>query len=298
MRVSRIATCYPANRKQLNGASEFQGGTVLSIPHRIALFTLLAAIPGCSQETIMARYTPADADARARTYIAQIARGNVDSAIARLEPSIADARGRREMQKIGDLLRGENFDSTRVIGAQTTTVSDVRRVNLAYELHSAHGWFVASVATVDSANQWFVEGVTAQSIAHPLEQDMAFQLSGKSFTHYAWLAIAFAAAAMSIGVAVFLAFRPAMPKRWRWVLLSFVGVGAFRLNWATGAIDFNAISFQVGSASILKSGVVAPWILSFGIPVGAIAAFAAYRQWRIASLPPAGVQDSAPNPAI
>jgi hypothetical protein len=181
-----------------------------------------------------------------------------------------------------------------VIGAQTNTINGVRHVNLTYELHSSFSWFLANVASVDTAGTWFVEGVSARTITQPLEVTTRFSLSNKSFVHYLWLVLTIACAAVSLGSAVFIASRRSMPKRWRWVLVCLVGVGTFQLNWATGATSFALLQFLLASAAFVRGGPAAPWILSFATPVGAFLALSRYRRWHSAALPSQPVEPSTP----
>lgn len=247
------------------------------------LFALLAlTIAACGGDgyDMIKRFTPADADARARATLAQLAARHSDSIEARLAPSVDRDYGHVALQKLDSLLGGQRFDTIRVIGAQTSTNGVTRHVNLSYELHSEMGWTLANVATVDSAGDWAIEGISARPIERTLENETAFSLRGKSATHWLWLAMTIACAGLALGTAIFLATRRAMPKRWRWVLFSLVGVGAASLDWASGATTFRLINLQVPSASALRAGPAAPWILTFAFPVGAIAAIEHYRRWR------------------
>jgi hypothetical protein len=261
-----------------------------------AVFTI--ALVGCDANDAIRRFTPADADTRARAYLALFTTGQVDSAIARLHPTLAGPDATLQLNKVGELLGGQRFDSTRVVGAQTNTVDGVRHVNLTYELHSARGWSLANVATVDSANTWFVEGVTARTLDRPLEELTAFDFRGKNARHYLWLLLTILAAATSISTACWIATRRQMPKRWRWVLASLLGVGAFSINWATGAMAFSPINIQLAAAAFTRAGPVAPWILTFGLPVGAVAALLRYRRWTRTALAAAGPAPAAPQAAI
>jgi hypothetical protein len=202
------------------------------------------------------------------------------------------------LRKLTDILRNERFDTVRVIGAQTTTVNGVRHVNLTYELHSSFSWFLANVATLDSADTWFVESVSARTITQPLEIGADFSLIGKSLLHYFWLVVTVVCAALSFGAALFVATRREMPKRWRWVLASFLGVGAFQLNWETGAVGVQLVRVQLASASFLRAGPAAPWILAFSVPLGAFFALRAYRRWHKASAPGFVSPASTPEAAV
>ncbi len=265
------------------------------LPH---LLPLVALVVACSGDTSLARFTPADADARSRAYIGQFVRGQTDSAVERLVVPLRTPESSIELRKIADLLRNERFDTTRVIGAWTNTVNGIRHVNLTYELHSSSRWFLANVASVDTAGTWFVEGISARTIEQPLEVTARFSLAGKSLLHYLWLLLTVTCAVVSLGSAVFIATRRSMPGRWPWVLLSLLGGGAFRLNWTTGAIDFALLQVQLPSASFVRAGPAAPWIFSFAIPVGAMIAMTRYRDWRTSTLQAAPIPPSAPQDSV
>src|SRR5262249_23808961 len=159
----------------------------------------VALAVACSEPPAsLERFAPPEVDARSREYLQQFVRGQVDSAVGRLVPArTSDATV--ELRQIADILRNERFDTIRVIAAQTNVINGVRHVNLTYELHSSFGWFLAGVATVDTADTWFVEGIFARTIAEPLEIAMKFSFSGKSFLHYIWLVLTVACAALSLG---------------------------------------------------------------------------------------------------
>jgi hypothetical protein len=266
--------------------------------HRACAVIVTFALVGCDANDAIRRFTPADADTRARAYLGLFTTGQVNSAVARLHPKLAGPEATLQMNKVGEFLDRQRFDSTRVVGAQTNTVDGVRHVNLTYELHSARGWSLANVATVDSADTWFVEGITARPLARPLEELTAFDFRGKTARHYLWLLLTILAAATSLSTACWIATRRQMPKRWRWVLASLLGIGAFSINWATGQVGFSPINILFAASAVTRAGPVAPWILTFGLPVGAVAALLRYRRWSGTALTAASQDPSAPQAAI
>jgi hypothetical protein len=265
---------------------------------RLVAFLIIALLAACSSDDVVRRLTPADADRRARDYIALLARNQVDSAVDRLHPLLAGPDTRNELAQIGTLLGHERFDSSRTIGVHINTISGVRHVNLTYEFHVRSGWVLANVATVDSNNTWFVEGFSAQPLARTLEEEHRFSLAGKSGRHFVWLAVTLMSAVLSLGTAVFLATRRDMPKRWRWVLASLVGIGAFSLNWSTGAVAVSLFNLQLGAAAILRNSPAAPWIMSFAIPLGAIVGILRYRRWRQGIEPMTITETTSPQVAV
>ncbi|HEX6806354.1 MAG TPA: hypothetical protein VF118_00115 [Gemmatimonadaceae bacterium] len=254
--------------------------TAVTLSTRALSGVLLLLVAGCgSGNALMARFTPADADARARTYLGLFVRNQPDSAADRILPTLRSADAMTQLHKIADILRDQRFDTTRVVGVQTNTMNGIRHVNLSYELHSSSGWLLTNVATVDSARTWFVEGVSARPLSRSLEVDTHFTLVGRSAVYYVWLLLVGIAVLTSLGTAVFVVSRRGMPKRWVWALVALIGVGAFSLNWQTGAINVNPLNIQLASGAAVRAGPAAPWILTFAIPIGAFFAIRQYRRW-------------------
>jgi hypothetical protein len=247
---------------------------------RLTLVAIAAAsLLACSGADMMRRFTPADADARSRAYLEQLKRGEIDSAAARLVPQLATPDARVELARIDSILGDADFDSSAIIGANINTFNGVRHTNLTYEFHSRAGWLLANVATVDTAGSWLVEGVSARPLAKTLEEASRFTLTGKTWRHYLWLALAIVSLVLSLGAAVFLATRRGMPNRGWWALVSLVGVGSFSLDWTSGATGFRLVNVQLLGAGFVRLGPAAPWIITFAIPAGAFLALARYRRW-------------------
>lgn len=255
-------------------------------PKRIALLVPLAgalAVAGCSQESVMRRLTPHDADVRARDYLALLVRGRTDSAEARLAPSVRDQNTHAAIAQLASVLAGQVLDSMHVIAVRVNTFSGaatMRYVGLGYEFHTPHGWFAADVSTVDSAGAWLVEGLHVDPLADKLERVNAFTLTGRSPLHYVVFLLAIACAVLSLGVAWLVAFRSRMRRRWLWALVALVGVGQVMLNWTTGEIGERVLSVLLLGAGVMRGAPAAPWIVSFSFPVGALIAFERYRRWR------------------
>lgn len=259
---------------------------------------IVLALIGCSAEKMMKRMTPADADARARAYLVLLAEDRTAEAEARLLPGLASAEAHASYEQIASVLDGERFDSMHVIGVAVNTINGVRHANLSYEIRSRVGWTIANVATIDSLDTWFVEGVSARRIARPLEEVSAFTLRGQSPKQYVFLTLTVICAIISVGTAVFIAARPEMPSRWRWVLFSLVGVCTFSMNWTTAEMTFRAVSVQLFAAGFIKAAPAAPWTIAFAIPIGALLALRRHRDWRhsVDAAPTTSVENAAIEP--
>jgi len=247
------------------------------VPAALAILMLSA----CNSDALIRKFTPADADARDRAYLALFVRGHQDSAAARLLPSLQTPAASGELAKMAALLATARMESMKVVGANTATFAASRRVSLTYELSAKPGgWLLANVLTVDSAGTWFVDGAHVESVRQPLEESARFALSGKSPLFYMFLLVTILCAAVSIGAALFMATRKQMPNHWWWALASLIGVGAFSLNWTSGQTAFTLLNVQLLSAGAIESGPYAPWVLKLAFPLGAVIALPKYRSWR------------------
>lgn len=151
---------------------------------RFSGFMIAVPLLACSGAGMMRRFTPADADARSRAYIAQLQRKQVDSAALRFVPQLATSEAREQLTRVAEILGDREFDSSAVVGASVNTINGVRHTDLTYELHSPSSWVLANLATVDTAGSWLVEGFSARPLRRSLEEDSAFTMAGKSLLHY------------------------------------------------------------------------------------------------------------------
>lgn len=107
-----------------------------------------------------------------------------------------------------------------------------------------------------------------------------FALPGKSAMHYLFLAAGILIPLVIIVTLVVLFRTKGLRRKWLWAIFIALGLGKFSINWATGAIGMQFISFSILGAGITKLGSsVDPWVISLGIPMGALV-FLAFRHFR------------------
>ena len=71
-------------------------------------------------------------------------------------------------------------------------------------------------------------------------------------------------------VTLVFAIRAKLSRKWLWIIGILLGFVKFSLNWTTGQVGFQIISFQLLGAGFSKAGLVAPWTLSFTLPIVAV----------------------------
>lgn len=259
------------------GSSRF-----FALARELALLAFALAATSCSGDEFLKRATPPDVDARSREYLELFTHRQTDAALARVPFEMQTPEARQKLAAMTAILAGQHFDSTKVIGANLLDLHGIRHAKLTYELHSAGGWYLANISTIDSAGDWRVDGVAVDSLRRPLEQEEWFPLRGQTSRHYLWLSVALLGSLISIGSAIFIATRRQMPRRGWWVLGALVGIGSFTLNWSNGAYAFSLASVQLFAGGWVRAGPYSPIMISFSIPIGAILALRSYRRWKAA----------------
>ncbi len=237
---------------------------------RCAVVLALVAASACGGPDIQ-RFVPADADRFARGYLELLRLGRVDEARSQLSAELQTPAVDSALHQVALILASPRPpDSLHVIGANTSVVfGGGRNVNLTYELRVGGRWVVANVSTHQVGSMRVVNGIHAIPVEQSLERANAFTLSGKSPAHYGVLLWAL----VNLGVVVLAIVRVAraqLRRKWAWILLALVAATTFSLNWTTGETSFSFLNVLFLGFAFAKTGPAAPWIMSVGVPLGAL----------------------------
>jgi hypothetical protein len=101
-----------------------------------------------------------------------------------------------------------------------------------------------------------------------------FTLGDKTARHLGFLASAVLSPLTMLAAAVMAATSRDLPLKPLWVALAFVGVGQAWFNWTTGEGGFSPAQIGLVSAGFGRDSEIAPWVLRFSAPVGALATLA------------------------
>jgi hypothetical protein len=229
----------------------------------------LSLLAGCSQEALVAKFTPDKENKIARAYIDQLQRQEFENIEAHLDPSLKTSNIRAILEKMSSLFPKEAAKSVKTVGANTVFSNSGKDVNLTYEFEYPDKWLLVNVATRDKGGAAEIVGFNVQPQSDSLENIHKFSLVGKSPVHYLFLALAIAAAIFSFVTLVVCVRLPKFNKKWLWIIGILFGVGGIGLNWTTGEVFFNVIYFQLFSASA-NAIPFGPWTLTVSIPVFSI----------------------------
>jgi hypothetical protein len=208
----------------------------------------------------------------AAKFLAELSTGQFGAAKARLDPKLrgnADAA----LPQIRDALPAA---SPRLIDSQSTTftsfVSDAEsatsKFTYAMDADSKHALVVITTQRDDKGVMVTDIGIT--DLKAPPEQLARFSLADKPPGHFVFLAAMAATLGIIIAALVALVRAKGTRRRWLWALAIVMAVGKVSMNWVTGELAFTVGNLQLLGIAAVQPNPAFPWILSFGLPVGAL----------------------------
>jgi hypothetical protein len=234
------------------------------------LLLVLAAVllAACSQQAVIdSLATPQERQA-SQKLIADLGAGRDQDVSNALPPELRDQLAPQLPQMRAFLPVGPGTQ-VQLIGITITTLNGVRHGYLTYEVDRADRHALVQIG-LQSNSGLQVTDFYISRLADTLERLNAFTFVGKSAINYAFLAGAIAAVAISIWAIIQVWRTPNVRRRWVWTIGCLFGFGQFGLNWSTGAWDLQLLYLKLLSAGVIRRGLVAPWEVSFGIPLAAI----------------------------
>lgn len=163
------------------------------------------------------------------------------------------------------------------VSANSVTVNGETRTFKAfnYELGAGSHWAILQILLRTEGDRPLLAGIHVVQADRSPTAAHAFSLRGKSAVHYLWLAAMLAAVATSVTSFVLILRTRGLRLKWLWAVGSLLGFIGFQLNWTTGEWGIWALSIHLLGAGATQNGPLLPWVMTFAIPVVAIAFLAA-----------------------
>jgi hypothetical protein len=229
-------------------------------------------------------------------YLTLLQENTIDSAYAQLVPELQSPETRAQLEIVASVLSDVALDSLALVGVNVQgDAAGQRHVNLSYEATSSEGFVLANVATRIGDGVTRVEGFSARPMAESILALHAFSLEGRSFRHYFWLGMLALMFIICLGAAVLVGSSKDMPKRWLWAGLALIAAPVFVLNWTTGVWQLRPVAFVLFGAAFSSGGPSTPWIMQFGLPIGAVLALRQRQRWRRGRSPEQPLDHTAPT---
>ncbi len=211
---------------------------------------------------------PDQLDHDARQLMSYVRSNRLESARAMLRVTAPLDTLNKALAMARDFIRPFPADSFTLVGWNVMYMAGRDTTGyLTYEAKGGGRTALFNIAVVRNGGAPEITTFRWEATSQPLATANAFTLSGKTPTHYLYLALAILAVLTCVTGAIFAGVQHlGIP----WILLSLVGVGSFDINWTTGATRFNPASIHLLGAGFVRSGNVAPWVLTWSLPLGTI----------------------------
>jgi hypothetical protein len=243
------------------------------VPRRCQRFasTLLVGLSlvGCNRSDLIQRFTSADDQTSARSYIEQLRHQQFDKIEAAMDPSLAGPSLEQTLRQMANLFPAGEPSSVTLVGAQSFTGPKGSTINLTYEFSLANKWLLTNVALKKQHGNVTIIGFHGYPESRSLEAQNKFRLGGKTPLQYAVLALTAVVPLFTLWVLVLCARTRLKGRKWPWVVFIPLGVGKLAVNWTTGAWGFALAYVQLLGASAFAP-LYGPWTLAVSVPLGAI----------------------------
>jgi hypothetical protein len=219
------------------------------------------------------KWTPKDDDAIARHYVDLLQTRQIGAIERTLESGLADGDAARSLAQAADVLTQVGGTQLKVVGFNEYLSAANRPATFTYETTGRRSSAVVFVAFEKTSNGILLDGLRVWTLREPLEQTNALTFKGKGLPQYAWTLACVVIALFQLWMLVVCAWAPYVRLRWLWMLLVFLGIGQFSMNWTTGTEAIKPVSIWVSTVGIVRASPYVPWILSFSLPLGAMLFF-------------------------
>lgn len=233
----------------------------------------LPLLAACSQQDVLEAVSTPQERALAEAAIQDVVRNDPNSLAKKFPPDVA-AGMQSVTAELHEMLPAR-MASIKLVDARFTKQTldqdaAVRRTQLLYEL-SGDGQYVLAEAVIDTAgNRQIMAGFHMRPVDRPVSEIGQFQISGKPPAHYVMLLAMVLAIGATIAALIKLWRSGLFARRWLWTLGCLVGFTSLHLDWSSGVWSFQPLSFKLLSASALRQGALAPWVLGVSVPLVAI----------------------------
>ena len=256
--------------------------------HRLALVFLACLLfAGCDYKALIEKNLPKEDDAIARRFLELVRTGDYVAADQMLDASLRGEKSETGFRELNSVLAHGEQLSVEVIGLHlfSNFPGDTKRTALTYQIRFADRWAVGTVTVQRVSGDATILGARFNWVPDSLESIHQFTFSGKTVGHYLVLAICIAVPVFIIFALVVCIRTPLRRRKWLWIIFILLGIGKFQLAWTSGLFGVQILSVSLLGAGMLRSSPYASWILSFGVPLGAIVFLAMRRKLRAPDKP-------------
>jgi hypothetical protein len=233
----------------------------------VALLALCTV--GCNQDALVAKFAPHPQSEIAKKALDDWHAGRNDALRAEMDPAFRDQASDSALTRMTDQLPKGEPDESKLVGSKFFSRDGQTRYDITYEYRFADRRMLGTATLMTRDGKTAVVGLHAWMISAEQEQAGTLTLKGKGPGQLAMLFLAMAVPVFCLTVFVICVRTPKFRWKRTWAFFTLVGVVTLRMNWATGGIRLDPLSFQIFGASATTDGYN-PWIIGISFPLGAV----------------------------
>ncbi|WP_206098383.1 hypothetical protein [Oleiagrimonas sp. MCCC 1A03011] len=240
----------------------------------LLLMSIVVSLSGCSQQAMLDGFTSKPDKQTALEAIHDLQTGHLDALLQRFDPTEIGADAQAKLKKMVDMLPSGKPLSHKLVGAwhmsKLNGDNDGKTSRLIYEYqYPGHAWVLITVTQHVDQRGRMITGMWINPLTDSVEHANRFTLYGKGPGYFAMLAAVIGVPLLVLYALIRCIRTPMRRRKWLWIVFILFGVTSLSLNWTTGALHFNLLTIQLFGAGA-QAQLYSPWILSVGLPVGAI----------------------------
>jgi hypothetical protein len=235
-----------------------------------AVVFVITTLSGCEPAAFVDNMVPKEESRQAQELVAKIAARDFAAVEAVLDPSMRTPNLQVELEQMANLVPAGNPKSVHVVGFQRVNNPGATTYSLMLEYEYPTAWLVASVQSERRDGKFILQGANFLPRGQSMSSERLLNFDGKGLLHFVFFALAIVIPLFVLYTLVLCIRTKFARRKWMWVLFVAVGWMQCHLNWSTGAIDVQPLSVMLLGSGMLKSGPMAPWVITVTVPMGAI----------------------------
>lgn len=230
---------------------------------------LVGLLFSCDPDVDFKKIIPQHVDNFATGFIEDIKQGDIEKCLTLVTPEMNNQAGRDYLTNTSNNFQSLKIDSFRIINARKTSLmggNGFTNYTIDYEYFIKDKFLYFNFGIHEENNKLTITAFDGRVFETSLTEIHSFTFKDKGFVHYVFILFAMLVP-IFILVTLFFAIRTKMDKKWLWIIGILLGFVKFSLNWTTGQVGFQILSFQILGSGLTKSGLVAPWTIAFSLPL-------------------------------
>lgn len=242
---------------------------------------VIFGLAACGQQALVEKSIPQEDIDFTKQYLALFRTRDFEAIEGKIVPKLKDAELRLKLRQMADSFPNDEPIDVLIVGAQTVTSGDMRLTKLSIQYEFPSKWLLANLTFRKKGDTVLVYAINVQLLNDSLKNINRFTFEGKGASNYIIFILAVLVPIFVI-ISLILCLRTPIPKRkWLWIIFIILGFVQYTVNWSTGGLNIDPLSFQLFGASFWKGGPYAPLFISVSTPIGAIVFLIMRKKWLI-----------------